>query len=263
MDLNNVEDIYQLSTTQQGMFFQGLSARKLGTYIEQIMLDLQGDLDIPAFGRAWEQVIARHPVLRTSFHLEEIDNPLQVVHRKVNLTWALFDWRNTPYEERTDRIETLTREDREAGFDLDSAPLFRMSLIRVADSDHILVWTFHHLILDGWSVSIALNEALTIYSSIQNHTNLALTPARPYIDYIKHRRQEHTDKAREFWRGELKGLVEPSLVSRQIKAQEDRGNNNEFAEGETVLSVAETHTLKSLALSRQLSLNNILHAVTL
>jgi len=77
----NIEDIYELSPVQQGILFHSLYAPQLGLYFIQFSYTVRGHLNLVAFERAWQQVAARHTILRTSFYWEEIDKPLQVVHR--------------------------------------------------------------------------------------------------------------------------------------------------------------------------------------
>jgi len=82
MKTENIEDIYELSPVQQGILFHSLYAPQLGLYFIQFSYTVRGHLNLVAFERAW-QVAARHTILRTSFYWEEIDKPLQVVHRQV------------------------------------------------------------------------------------------------------------------------------------------------------------------------------------
>ena len=95
-----IEDVYRLSPLQEGMLFESLYAPEADAYVVQVSWTLGGDLDPAALRRAWEELVRRHAVLRTSFHWEELDQPHQVVHRQVELPWIEEDWRGVPAEER-------------------------------------------------------------------------------------------------------------------------------------------------------------------
>src|SRR5437588_10732931 len=90
--LENLEDIYQLSPMQQGILFHALYAPESGAYFEQSLFTIRGNLDPKAFSRAWQGVIDRHSILRTSFLWEELDQPQQIVHRQVALPLVQDDW---------------------------------------------------------------------------------------------------------------------------------------------------------------------------
>ena len=95
-----IEDVYRLSPLQEGMLFESLYAPEAGAYVVQDVWTLEGDLDPAVLRRAWEEIVRRHAVLRTSFHWKEREHPLQVAHRRVELPWVEEDWREVPAGER-------------------------------------------------------------------------------------------------------------------------------------------------------------------
>src|SRR5215212_673595 len=107
MKMNNVEDIYPLSPAQQGMLFHSLYAPESGVYLEQMSFRMSGALDLDAFERAWQQIVDRHAVLRTGIVWEELDEPLQVVERRVELPVSREDWRHLAEAERDARLLEL------------------------------------------------------------------------------------------------------------------------------------------------------------
>src|SRR5215208_686869 len=96
----DLEDIYELSPMQQGMLFHNLLAPESGLYCQQLRGTLESELDVAAFKRAWQQVVARHGALRTSFHWDAVEKPLQVVRRHARLPWRQEDWRALPGAEQ-------------------------------------------------------------------------------------------------------------------------------------------------------------------
>jgi hypothetical protein len=137
---DNVEAIYPLSPMQQAFLFHYLQTGKseLGCIIASCVV--RGDLNIPAFKRAWQQVVDRHTVLRTSLHWEDLDEPLQVVRRWVRLPWVQLDWRGLSPAEQEERLESFHQADRDRGFDLSEVPLMRLALMQVAEDSYRLIW---------------------------------------------------------------------------------------------------------------------------
>src|SRR5215208_5071647 len=126
----NVEDIYRLSPLQQGLLFHSLIPGSEHVYVVQFSVCLRGPLDGASLEEAWRRVVARHPVLRTSFHWENLQAPTQVVNRQVELPFERHDWRAEPAAEQETRFQELLRADRARGFDLTAAPLLRLTLAR-------------------------------------------------------------------------------------------------------------------------------------
>src|ERR1044072_3303912 len=130
---DNLEDLYPLSPMQQGMLFHTVYERESGTYFEQSVFTLEGDLDVNSFERAWQLVIDRHPILRSSL-IWDLEKPLQVVHREVAVDIHQQDWRNQPPS-----LDEYLGEDRNRGFDLRAAPLIRLALFRIAAATYKFV----------------------------------------------------------------------------------------------------------------------------
>src|SRR3954454_7415783 len=127
----NIEDIYNLSPIQDGILFHSLHMPESGMYFEQFSWSAEGDLDLAAFERAWQSVVDRHPVLRTSFFWEDLDEALQMVSRRVRLPMEQLDWRILSPDEQRARLEAFLRADRARGFELTEPRLMRLTLIRL------------------------------------------------------------------------------------------------------------------------------------
>src|SRR5690349_16647241 len=184
MDKKNIEDLYPLSPMQQGILFHSLYAPESGLYVEQMSCTLNGDLDVPAFERAWQRSVDRHPVLRTAIIGEGLKEPVQIVLRKVPTALARQDWRGVAPAERQARLEAFIQADRARGFDLSKAPLLRLTLMRVSEEMHFFVWAYHHIVLDGLSLPQLFQEVFTLYAAFHRGEDLHLAVPRPYRDYI-------------------------------------------------------------------------------
>ncbi len=182
-------------------------------YFMQLSCGLKGDLDPAAFERAWQQVVDRHTALRASFHWRELERPLQVVSRRVSVPFVVEDWRSLPPGEQAERFEALLVDDRRRGFDLARPPLLRLTLCRMADSPdsrYQLVWSFHHLLFDGWSMPLVLQEVFAFYAAARRGESLDLPRPRPYRDFILWLKRQDLAAAEAFWRQALAGFTAPT-----------------------------------------------------
>ena len=207
-----VEDVYPLSPLQSGLLFHGLYAPDSGAYFEQVRGTLEGQLDVLAFRQAWQRVVDRHAVLRTSFAWEHLDTPVQVVHRRVSIPWDEQDWRGRSALEPQERLATFLRADRARGFDFTRAPLMRITLIRVADDTWRFVWSHHHLLLDGWSLPVLMNEVLLSYEGLARGREISLERPRPYRDFIAWLQRQDLEPVEAFWRKTLQRVPRPDTA---------------------------------------------------
>ena len=208
-----IEDIYPLSPMQQGLLFHSLYAPEASEYLVQLTCTLEGEFDSAAFKRVWQEVLDRHPITRTSFVWENLKQPLQIVHSHIPLPWQELDWRTVPAEQQPARLEEFLASDHKQGFDLSQAPLLRFSLIRQTENTYQFVWSYHHLLFDGWSLPLLLREVFTFYEAFHQKQSVYLERSRPYKDYIAWLSRQDMSKAEAYWRQKLAGFTTPTQLS--------------------------------------------------
>src|SRR5687768_5534215 len=135
-----IADIYELSPLQAGMLFHRVFAPASTAYFDQFACRLAGDVDPERLQRAWQQLMDRHPVLRTSFHWEGLDKPVQVVHAQVTLPWETLDWRGVPEAEQGARWQAWLEADRARGFAPETPPLMRATAARLSGGEYYFCW---------------------------------------------------------------------------------------------------------------------------
>ncbi|HEX8145220.1 MAG TPA: amino acid adenylation domain-containing protein, partial [Pyrinomonadaceae bacterium] len=254
----NIEAIYPLTPLQQGMLFHTLLESETGVYVQQLSCTLHGALDTEALERAWQRVVERHSVLRTAFIWEELKQSLQVVGRKVNLPLEQQDWRELSRDEQEQRLEAFLQQERRTGFKLSKSPLMRLNLIRTAADVHQFVLTYHHLLLDGWSLPILLKEVFSFYEAFRRGQDLHLKQTRPYVDYINWLQQQDETKAEGFWRATLKGFLSPTPLGEKPLATASQASREEaYSAEKTHLSRALTASLQALARQHQLTMSTL------
>ncbi|HEX7240472.1 MAG TPA: condensation domain-containing protein, partial [Longimicrobiaceae bacterium] len=205
-----VEDVYPATPMQEGLLFETLYAPAAGLYVGQLAVVLRGELDAAALERAWQGAAARHEVLRAGFRWEGLPRPLQVVRREARVPFRREELRGIGAAEQEARIARYLEEDRREGFDLAEAPLMRVALFRTGEREHQMVWTHHHLILDGWSLPVLLRDVLELYSAHLRGERTGPGGARPYREFVSWLAGRDMARAEEFWRTALAGLTAPT-----------------------------------------------------
>jgi hypothetical protein len=157
--LAQIEDIYPLSPMQQGMLFHTVYEHS-GDYINQMRLEVEG-LEPARFAAAWQACVDDHDVLRSSFLWQGLERPLQVIRKSVRLNLRELDWRDRATD--TAALDQLAADERAQGFDPAEPPLLRLLLVRLGEQRHHLIYTSHHILMDGWSNSRLMGEVLQRY----------------------------------------------------------------------------------------------------
>ncbi|MGL5922312.1 amino acid adenylation domain-containing protein [Chroococcidiopsis sp.] len=261
MKVTTIETAYPLSAMQQGMLFHSLHAQQSGVDIEQVICSIRDRLNVSAFIQAWQRVVERHPVLRTSFDWKSDRQPLQCVHLQPAIEIEQEDWRSLSALEQKQQLQVYLQRDRASGFQMDRLPLMRLALLQLGDCDYRLIWTFHHAILDGRSLHIVLTEVFAFYDAFCLGEDLEIPQPRPYQDYIQWLQQDWSETA-NFWQHLLKGFTAPTpLIANSTLAKTLNTDltivDRSFGDRELRLSEQTTAILKSLAQQHQLTLNTL------
>ncbi|MEM7582123.1 MAG: condensation domain-containing protein, partial [Acidobacteriota bacterium] len=258
VDHPRLEDLYPLSPAQEGMLFHTLSETGSGVYIEQLVIGLQGDLDSDALERSWQRVVDRHPAMRTAFAWDGLEQPMQAVVSDVAVDLVRLDWSSATEEEREVRLENLLREDRVRGHEPDRAPLMRWWLVAFGSGDIRIVWSVHHLILDGWSSPMVLEEVFSVYEAELQRRPVELPKRAPYRAYIAWLGEQDMNQAAEFWRRKLQGAAVTPLAVLDPSQQPTGASGH--GELDLRLSEASAQALRALGKEHRLTLNTLVQA---
>jgi alpha-ketoglutarate-dependent taurine dioxygenase len=253
MKIKNVADLYPLSPMQQGMLFHTLYEPDSGAYVMHVIGTLPAHLDVPAFKRAWERLLTRHSVLRTSFVWQGLNEPLQVVREKVELRWEELDWRNLSPSAQEEQMKDFLATDRRNGFDLSKAPLMRLTLVRIDDSTSRFIWSYHHIVIDGWSLPLLFKELLAYYEAFSRGAEIELPQGRPFREYIAWLGRQDMSHAEIFWRELLTGFDKATTLRPAVNGERNGG------EERTQLARAATAALQATARNHQVTLNTLVH----
>jgi len=201
----NVKDIYPLSPMQEGMLHHATVAADALAYCDQIWFDIEGPLNRHWFIAAWTALVDRHEILRTAFLHEKTRRPVQVVLKRRPIP-VVFE--SVPDGEPPDRyIARRKEEERAVGYDLGTDPLMRINVIACAPDRHTVIWNLHHIMLDGWGLSVLQQEFAHIYAT---GGVAGLSPTVPYARYIEWIGRQDAVAARAYWSSRLAGFDTPT-----------------------------------------------------
>jgi amino acid adenylation domain-containing protein len=251
-----LEDIYPLTPLQQGMLFHILENPGSGIYLNQQCFTLQGELDEETLRAAFERVIARHPALRTAVVVGSRGEPFQVVWHHALMPWRYLDWRSLSSDRLERELATLHRAEGEMGFELSREPLIRPTLIRLGDDAYRFVWSFHLILLDGWSIPLIFSEVLAFYDALRRGREPDLAPPAPYSHYIDWLERQDRVEAEAYWRRTFEGFT-PLSFDESGTPWETPGQEADYLERELRLDPADVARLRTFARESQLTLNTL------
>ncbi|MFV2098683.1 amino acid adenylation domain-containing protein, partial [Micromonospora sp. LOL_014] len=198
-------DAYPMTQLQVGMVYEMERDPARNAYHNVETLRLAGRFDEARFRAATGLVVARHPVLRTSFDLTGFGEPMQLVHTAVEVPFLVVDLRRMPTAEQAEALDCYLREQQRARFDLATAPLCRMAVHVLADDAFQWTITEHHAILDGWSMVATIEEITGLYRRLLAGERPGVAPLRSlYRDFVATERAAlRSARSRDFWRERL------------------------------------------------------------
>ena len=253
-DYPDLETAYPLSPLQQGLLFHAAYDSSADPYRVQLCLDIEGALDQPSMHEAWQRLLDRHESLRVAV-IEQDGVPLQIVRHGLALPWREEDWSALGEAAFQRRLAAFLDQDRAQGFDFASGPLLRVALLRRSASRWVMVLTNHHLVLDGWSLSVLLNELVALYSQQQDGGADILPAPRAYRDYLTWLTRQDADAARAYWRQRLAGAAAlPEVLDRPP------GKPQGMAERRLTLSEEMVAELRGFVRRHGLTLGTLIHA---
>ncbi len=250
------EDVYPLTPLQQGLLFHSLYEPQSGVYIEQLSCLLRGHLDHAAFLDAWRMVIARSTPLRTAFVWQELDKPVQVVLPGEAPPIIELDWRDAPESDQRKRLREFLRNDRLTDFDLAKPPLMRLALIRVAEDARYLIWTHHHIVLDGWCLPIILSDLFACYAFLKGGPEPGEPQSPAYRNYVEWIVSQDQTAAEQYWRKTLSGITSATSL---LTDRSPDGTQTEAGYGmhRLTISAARTSAIHDFASKERITVNTL------
>jgi amino acid adenylation domain-containing protein/non-ribosomal peptide synthase protein (TIGR01720 family) len=251
--------MYRLSGLQEGMLFHGLYDNAVDAYTEQFTYLLH-QTDIKAFIASWQHLLQQHTILRSAFYHDAFHVPVQCVYRNVQLPVTILDYRHLNEAEQEAAWTAHEAEVLQQGVDFTAPPLMRMSLIQLQDETYRMVWTYHHLLLDGWSMPVLLEELLRTYEALASGKQPEETATDHYEEYIRYLDRRDKDEAGAYWRGYLSGISNGTLLP-FISSTERTKAKGAYKTTRVVLDAAKTRSIAAYAQQQRLTVNTLMQGV--
>lgn len=250
----NVQDLYPIVPIQSGLIFQNQLNPDSDAYFVQGIFEVDDLPNVQNLKEAWQRILERYECLRSYFSYKALSSPLQIILKSLDLLWREIDISHLTEPEQERVLEDTIVQEREEGFDIQSAPLLRFNLLKRSQNSYYLIWNQHHLLTDGWSMPIILSEVTKIYESLENNTSLSFKTRRPYKDYITWLSKQDRSKAVSYWKKELINAT-PTKIGTEVI---EKGSYiREFF----ALSESQTDRLTQFAKESGVTLNTVFQAV--
>ncbi|MEC4819166.1 MAG: amino acid adenylation domain-containing protein, partial [Scytonema sp. PMC 1069.18] len=245
-----------LTPLQKGLLFHSLYNREDAAYFEQLNCRLEGNISVDAVNQAWQILIDRHSILRTAIITKGQTEPVQIVFRNLVFKVAQEDWRGLNEPAQKQRLQNFLEADRRQGFILNRPPLMRVTLIRLGEQSWEMVWSHHHLLLDGWSQTPLMREFFLLHQAICDKVEISLPPARPFSDFLHWLKQKNPVEGETFWRQYISGFESPTPLL--IIPNRKPSGSAKSVEVRFSIDRQETNLLSQLARQCNVTLNTII-----
>ncbi|OMF04068.1 non-ribosomal peptide synthetase [Paenibacillus amylolyticus] len=257
--LGELENVYTLTPLQKGMLFHSLLDADSEAYFEQVTFDLYGSLNVEAFTRGLDTLVQRNEALRTNFITGWRDEPIQVVFRERKCEVYFEDIRLVSDEHPEKTIADFVSADKANKFDLAQGSLMRVTVLRTGEESYQVIWSHHHILLDGWCMSLMIKEVFDTYFAFQEQRTLELPPVTSYSRYIEWLEAQDAAKASRYWSEYLAGYDQQTKLPREKTGLKQGAF--EAAEIDVELSKELTGQIERVARQHQVTLNTFMQTV--
>ncbi|MBD2207319.1 amino acid adenylation domain-containing protein [Calothrix sp. FACHB-1219] len=261
---DNLEDAYPLSKLQMGMLFHSEYDTKTAAYHDIFSYQCQSFFDFLTLQAATQQLGMRHPILRTAFNFTDYTEPLQLVHRKVDIPLDMEDLRHLSNIKQDEVVAAWIESEKQRSFDWQHPPLLRLQIHRLTEERFQFTLSFHHAILDGWSVASMLTELFQIYFGLLGKKVALIQPPSisKFRDFVAFEKKViASPECRNYWLEKLRDRTISNLPRWYPRQQ--LTSKNQVVTQEVFLSAEVSQKLQQLSQSENLPLKSILLAAHL
>jgi tyrocidine synthetase-3 len=251
-----IEKIYSLAPMQEGMLFHALMDNRSSAYFQQNLFSLKGEVEPTLLEESLNRVAQRYDVFRTVFRWENVKQPMQIVFKKRPFKINYEDISHLTPAHREKKLNNIKTRDREQGFDLTKDFLVRVSLFKTETNEYKMLWSFHHILMDGWCLGIVFKDLLQIYQGLKEGKTLELPAVTPYREYIKWLKTQDKGKALDYWRCYLEGYEQQAgLPGDHNPGRRDRTKGYRLEEHHFFLQEPLTSGLREIAGKNRVTFN--------
>ncbi|MBB3113016.1 amino acid adenylation domain-containing protein [Paenibacillus phyllosphaerae] len=251
-----IANIYPLTPMQEGMLFQHLYDPHSEAYYIQMSFELTGWISVSILQQSFQRLVDRHEALRSVFKYDRDKRNLQIVLKERQADFAVVDLSGLDQAEQLRHMEDYRTRERAAGFDLRSDMLIRVTVFRLAEDRHAVLWSHHHILMDGWCVGLLSKEWLDLYEALLHGRDARLGSVPPYSGYVSWLQRQDKEEALSYWRSHLEGYSQAAGIPRRSVQGPSRRCEHVFKLDEKM-----TQGLNQLAQRHQVTANTVLQAL--
>lgn len=217
----HIKSIYPLTPLQEGMLLESINSESDG-YVIQAIFDFSNMLQVSLLRKAIEKLFSMHEVLRTRIFYSGLERPYQIITEESNIDFQYFDCRETTEKYYLELIE----QDKKDGISFGKAPLVRFKLFHLADGRFLMLMTYHHIIVDGWSTGVMLKDLTNIYNSVE--CNIKPIGEGSYRKYVKDYGKGNNSVDLNYWKELLEDFSGANCINSGYL--QHRNQKNEIVE---------------------------------
>ncbi|WP_449600898.1 amino acid adenylation domain-containing protein [Paenibacillus sp. Marseille-Q9583] len=256
----DIKDIYFLTPMQEGMLFHHLMHPASSVYLEQFHFSLQGEFNPRIFEKTIALLVEKYEALRTVFIHKNVKKAVQVVLKQRVQSIRTEQVIGLDETAQSEFIEQYKASDRSQPFDLTLDAPVRLTVIERSDRRVDVIWTFHHIILDGWSVGLLLRDFRRMYRQLKRNRPIRTRQVLPFSNYIQWLEKQDKDSAMDYWNHYLSGYEQRAGVP-AWKPDNAEGEAYSLSEVSFTVNRALTERLEALARKSGVTLSTMLHMI--
>ncbi|WP_339704464.1 condensation domain-containing protein [uncultured Kriegella sp.] len=251
-----IEAIYPLGYMQQGLLFHHLSSSVDQGFLN-VGCTIEGYIDTSLFEKAWNKVVQRHEILRTTVHWKDLKQPVQIVHKEKSIMLRVEDWSNLDSDEKEKKWKEIKTSIRKSGAKLEEGALLSVIIVYHGQNITKLLWPSHHLLVDGWSSNNILKDVIEVYDVLLKKISPTFETLPSYKSYLNWLGKKDAQSGRKFWSQYFQDFEESHLFIPDNKNK----NVAQIEVKKLFLSTEETLGLQKLAKESKVALNAVVQGI--
>ncbi len=208
MSKQKIQKVYPLTPMQEGMLYHAMLDPNSSSYFTQLELGISGEFDHALFEKSLNELIRTYDILRTAFVYQQLQKPRQVVLAERHLDVYREDLSQLNHQEQQKVLDQYKKQVRNQGFHLTNDLLLKVAVFQLNETNWHLIWSNHHIIMDGWSMGVLMKKLFHYYESYRNGRTPDRSQGKPYADYIQWLGKQNKQEAESYWQERLDGAVQ-------------------------------------------------------
>ena len=246
-----MNNIVPMSSMQENIYFEYLSFPNQPYYIIQSIYTIEGKLDKDNLIKAAKYMVHRYPIFRTTFEMNNDGEPIQVVHNEASLDYRFVDISDLSVDEQENSKKVILENDKKQGFDLKVGPLIRGTIIKINSDIFEIIFSYHHILLDGWSASLAKGVFFETYNRLNEQRGVDDVIDYTFQKYCIESKKKFDKQAINYWKEKFVGY-KPLVVSDNSKEKSKENNttiHNKLLRNDSIVAMKKYAREKHFTLS--------------